>query len=70
MLYMGYLDSFFVFVFSKYSSFKVAGSGQVGVGRAGSSQVNLLVNLFFQSYVIFILQWIAFIFGRGEEKDQ
>ena len=25
---------------------------------------------FFQSYVTFILQWIAFIFGRNEEEDQ
>ena len=25
---------------------------------------------FFQSYVTFILQWIAFIFGRDEEEDQ
>ena len=31
-----------------------------------SSPVYLLVNLFSK----FILQWIAFIFGRGEEKDQ
>ena len=25
---------------------------------------------FFQSYVTFIPQWIAFIFGRDEEEDQ
>ena len=34
------------------------------------SEVYLLVNYFFQSYVTFIFQWIAFIFGRTEEEDQ
>ena len=34
------------------------------------SKVNLLVNLFSKLYVTFILQWIAFIFGRDEEEDQ
>ena len=32
-------------------------------------EVYLLVNLF-QLNVTFILQWIAFIFGRDEEEDQ
>ena len=45
-----------------------AGGRQAG-GRA-SSQINLLVNLFSKLYVTFILQWIAFIFGRDEEEDQ
>ena len=34
------------------------------------SKVNLLVNLFSKLYVTFILQWIAFIFGRDKEEDQ
>ena len=33
------------------------------------SKVYHLVNLFSKLYVTFILQWIAFIFGRDEEKD-
>ena len=33
-------------------------------------QVYLLVNLFSKLYVTFILQPIAFIFGRDEEEDQ
>ena len=41
-------------------------------GRASaSSEVYLLVNLFFSKlYVTFYLQWIAFIFGMDEEEDQ
>ena len=39
-------------------------------GRTASSEVYLLVNLFSKLYVTFILQWIAFIFGRDEEEDQ
>ena len=39
-------------------------SGQV------SSEVYHLVNPFSKLYVTFILQWIAFIFGRDEEEDQ
>ena len=42
----------------------------MGVGHRALSQVYLLVNLFSKLYVTFILQWIAFIFGRDEEKDQ
>ena len=34
------------------------------------SKVYLLVNFFSKLYVTFILQWIAFIFGRDEEEDQ
>ena len=34
-----------------------------------TSQVYLLVNLFSELYVTFILQWIFFIFGRDEEED-
>ena len=55
--------------FSKNLSFKIAMSGQEG-RRQALSQVNLLVNLFSKLYVTFILQWIAFIFGRNEEEDQ
>ena len=33
-------------------------------------EVYLLVNLFSKLYVTFILQWIAFVFGRDEEEDQ
>ena len=39
-------------------------------GRRASSEVYLLVNLFSKMYVSFILQWIAFIFGRDEKEDQ
>ena len=57
----------------KNPSFKIAmygrADGWAGRRRA-SSQVYLLVNLFSKLYVIFILQWIAFIFGRDEEEDQ
>ena len=35
-----------------------------------TSEVYLFVNLFSKLYVTFIFQWIAFIFGRDEEKDQ
>ena len=35
-----------------------------------TSEVYLLVNLFTKLYVIFILNWIAFIFGRDEDEDQ
>ena len=51
-------------------------SGWTGVGLAGrhraSSEVYLLVKLFSKlyMYVTFILQWIAFIFGRDEVEDQ
>ena len=41
----------------------------MGVRRA-SHQVNILVNLFSKLYIAFVLQWIAFIFGRDEEEDQ
>ena len=34
-----------------------------------TSEVYLLVNHFSKLYVTFILQWIAFIFGRDEEED-
>ena len=30
----------------------------------------LLVNLFSKLYATFTLQWIAFMFGRDEEKDK
>ena len=33
-------------------------------------EVYLLVNLFSKLYVTFVLQWIAFIFGRDKEEDQ
>ena len=33
-------------------------------------QVYCLVNRFSKLYVSFILQWIAFIFGKDEEEDQ
>ena len=35
-----------------------------------TSLVYLLVNLFSKFYVTFILQCIAFIFGRDEEEEQ
>ena len=35
-----------------------------------TSDVCLLVNLFSKLYVTFILQWIAFIFGRDKKEDQ
>ena len=35
-----------------------------------TSEIYLLVNLFSKLYVTFILQWIAFIFGRDKEEDQ
>ena len=63
-----FLDGFF-----KKSSCKIAMSGQVGIGWLAlgfSTQVNLLVNFFTKLYVTFILQWIAFIFGRDEEENQ
>ena len=34
------------------------------------SEVYLLVNLFTKLYITFILNWIAFIFGRDEDEDQ
>ena len=57
------------FFFFKNPSFKIALSGRVG-GHRASSQVYLLVNLFSKLYVTFILQQIAFIFGRDEEEEQ
>ena len=42
-------------------------SRYVGVGWAGGRRPRLT---YFQIYVTFILQWIAFIFGRDKEKDQ
>ena len=56
---MYFLDGFF---FLKNLSFEI--------GCRASSQVNLLVNLFSKLYGTFILQRIAFIFGRDEEEDQ
>ena len=35
-----------------------------------TSEVYLLVNLFTKLYITFILNWIAFIFGRDEDEDQ
>ena len=35
-----------------------------------TSEVYLLVNLFTKLYVTFILNWIAFIFGRDDDEDQ
>ena len=64
------------FFFLKNLSFKIAMSGWTGVRLAGrhraSSEVYLLVKLFSKlyMYVTFILQWIAFIFGRDEVEDQ
>ena len=61
---------FFGWVLKKKNlSFKIVMSGRAG-GRQASSQVYLLVNLFSKFYVTFILQQIAFIFGRDEEEDQ
>ena len=57
----------FGWVFSKNLSFKNSNVQALG-GRA-SPQVYLLVNLFSTLYVAFILQWIAFIFGRNKEVD-
>ena len=56
-----FLDGFL----KKNPSFKMA-----MLGRQASSKVSLLVKLFLKLYVTFILQWIAFIFGRDEEEDQ
>ena len=39
-------------------------------GCRALSEVYLLVNLFSKLYVTFVLQWIAFIFGRDEEEVQ
>ena len=51
-----------------------AGGRRVGrrecAGHRASSEVNLLVNLFSKLYVTFILQLIAFKFGRDKEEDQ
>ena len=58
----------------KNLSFKIAMSGRAGWGSGcglrASSQVYLLVKRFSKLYVTFILQRIAFIFGRDEEDDQ
>ena len=35
-----------------------------------TSEVYLLVDLFSKLYVTFILQWIAFVFGKDKEEDQ
>ena len=35
-----------------------------------TSEVNLLVNLFTKLYITFILNRIAYIFGRDEDEDQ
>ena len=35
-----------------------------------TSEVYLLVNLFSKLYVTFILNWIAFLFGRDEDEGQ
>ena len=32
--------------------------------------ISLLVNLYSKLHVIFIPQWIAFIFGKDKEEDQ
>ena len=53
--------------FPKTPSFKIVMSGRSGVWHQASG---LLVNLFSKLCVTFILQWIAFIFGRDEEEDQ
>ena len=54
-------------VFKKNPSFEITMSGRAGVGHRPRLTFWLTV---FQSYVTFILQWIAFIFGRDEEEDQ
>ena len=51
----------------EYEAFKIA---VLAGGHLALSQVNILANLFSKLYVTFILQWIAFIFGRDEEEDQ
>ena len=56
----------FGFLFLKNQSFKIAMGGR----DWASSEVYLLVNFFSKFNVTFILQWIAFIFGREEEEDQ
>ena len=35
-----------------------------------TSQIYLFVNLFTKLYITFILNWIAFIFGRDADEDQ
>ena len=39
-------------------------------GWVFSKNLSFKIVTIFQSYVTFILQWIAFIFGRNEEEDQ
>ena len=54
-----FFDSFFL---KKSPSFKILMSGWAGIGCQATSYSKL--------YVTFILQWIAFIFGRVEKEDQ
>ena len=42
--------------------------GRAGVGRR--PRFTFWLTFFSKLYVIFILQWIVFIFGRDEEEDQ
>ena len=35
-----------------------------------TSEIYLLVNFFTKLYITFILNWVAFIFGRDEDEDQ
>ena len=54
---------------SRQAGRRWASGGQLGgwvVGHGASSHVNFFSKL----YVTFILQRIAFIFGRDEEEDQ
>ena len=57
---------FFQMGFSKNLSFKIAMSRWSG-GRVG---IRHHLGLTFWLYVTFILQWIAFIYGRDKEEDQ
>ena len=58
-----FLDGFF-----KNLSFKIAMSGQTGIGHR--PRFTFWLTLFSKLYVTFILLWIAFIFDRDEEEDQ
>ena len=63
VILLGIFEESFLDGFLKNLSFKIAMSGWAGGCRV-SSKVYLFVNHFSELYVSFILQWIAFIFGR------
>ena len=66
------ISALFGHVFKKNLFFRIVMSwqvcGQAGVGRR--LRFTFWLIFFSKLYVTFILQWIAFIFGRGEEEDQ